>query len=222
MKALNEAGFSMPRILHYVFDPLCGWCYGASAAVARLAESPHLDLRPLPGGLFAGTGARRMDDDFAAYAWRNDQRIGHLTGQRFSEHYRRKVLANSNQAFDSGPATLALTAVAQTAPEREWQALQAIQQARYVEGLDVTRPDTLVQVLCGQGLDAAAAWLTAADDTLQTACSERTALAQAMLRQSGARGVPAFILEQGGQHRLLPAGTVYTDPQAFVDTLAAA
>lgn len=222
MPALNETDPSMPRILRYVFDPLCGWCYGASTTVAALAKAPHIDLHLLPGGLFAGAGARPMDDEFAAHAWRNDQRIEQLTGQRFSERYRQDVLADRRQAFDSGPASLALTAVALTAPDREWQALKAIQQARYVEGQDVTRPDTLAHVLRALGLDTAAARLAPADDALRAACDERAARAQALMRESGAHGVPAFLLEQDGRHRLLPADAVYPDPQAFVDWLATA
>ena len=50
-----------------------------------------------------------------------------LTGQPFSEAYRRDVLGDRTRLFDSGPATLALTAVALTAPDREFEALKAIQ-----------------------------------------------------------------------------------------------
>ena len=66
---------SVTKTLHYVFDPLCGWCYGAAAAVAALGKAPEVELRLLPSGLFAGEGTRLMDDGFAAYAWGNDQRI---------------------------------------------------------------------------------------------------------------------------------------------------
>lgn len=137
----------------YIFDPLCGWCYGASAALAAVADSAAVHLNLLPSGLFSGDGARTMDDDFAAYAWSNDQRIAHLTGQPFSERYRDQVLANRQQRFDSGPATLALTAVALTAPQREADALKAIQQARYVEGRDITDIDTLAAILASLGPD---------------------------------------------------------------------
>ncbi|CAN7227575.1 hypothetical protein [Rhizobium sp. LjRoot254] len=57
-----------------------------------------------------------MDDNFAAYTWANDQRIAKLTGQTFTEDYRNKVLADRTARLNSGAATLALTAVAETAP----------------------------------------------------------------------------------------------------------
>ncbi|WP_353611301.1 hypothetical protein [Paracidovorax avenae] len=71
----------MTKTLHYLFDPLCGWCYGAGGTVAELAALPGVALRLLPSGLFSGEGARPMSADFADYAWSNDQRIERLTGQ---------------------------------------------------------------------------------------------------------------------------------------------
>lgn len=28
----------------YLFDPLCGWCYGASPAIQQLADGPRLKI----------------------------------------------------------------------------------------------------------------------------------------------------------------------------------
>lgn len=212
----------MKDTLHYVFDPLCGWCYGAGATISRLSANPGVQLNLAPSGLFSGAGARAMDDEFAAYAWSNDQRIERLTGQPFSDGYRSKVLADRQQRFDSGPATVALTAVARTAPERELDALAAIQRARYVEGLDITLADPLRGVLLALGLEQAAALLQTPDATLLEATRRRVAHARSLLNEFGARGVPAFILERGGERRLLDASSMYSNPQDFVDQFAAA
>ncbi|TGU69964.1 DsbA family protein, partial [Mesorhizobium sp. M1C.F.Ca.ET.144.01.1.1] len=52
----------------YLFDPLCGWCYGATPMLDRLAAS-GVALELLPTGLFSASGARPMDAGFAAQAW---------------------------------------------------------------------------------------------------------------------------------------------------------
>lgn len=109
----------MSKTLTYLFDPLCGWCYGASPALASIIESTGVGLELLPTGLFAGHGARPMDMSLASHAWTNDQHIEELTGQIFSLTYRDQVLCNLHQPMDSTAATLALTAVAQTQPQRE-------------------------------------------------------------------------------------------------------
>lgn len=212
----------MTKTLYYIFDPLCGWCYGASSTVTTLDNTPDVQLHLLPSGLFSGEGARPMSDDFAAYAWTNDQRIERLTGQRFTDRYRNEVLADRQQMFDSGPATVALTAVALTAPERELQALKAIQHARYLDGKDITRLDTLVAVLQGLGLEEAAARLAQPNDELLAANRSRIARAQTLLSQFDARGVPTFILEDNEQRQLLHSSAVFSNPEAFVKQLAVA
>ncbi len=212
----------MDKTLHYIFDPLCGWCYGASAALAAVADSAAVHLNLLPSGLFAEEGARKMDDDFAAYAWSNDQRIERLTGQRFTERYRAEVLGNRQQRFDSALATLALSAVALTAPDKELDALKAMQQARYVDGKDITRTDTLVSILETLGLAQAALRLQTPDAELLDTNRARMDQAQRLLQAFGARGVPTFILETEGQRKLLHAGSAFADPQAFAQELQTA
>ncbi|WP_028602051.1 DsbA family protein [Ottowia thiooxydans] len=212
----------MNKTLYYVFDPLCGWCYGAGGMVTNLHNIPGVQLRLLPSGLFSGEGARPMDDDFANYAWSNDQRIERLTGQRFTERYRSDVLADRRQMFDSGPASVALTAVALTSPESELEALKAIQLARYVEGQDITQLSTLANVLRSLGLEQAATRLSVPDDELLTANRARIAEAQALMSQFGARGVPAFVLETGPQLQLLNSSAAFSSPQVFLAQFASA
>jgi len=98
---------SMPSALTYLFDPLCGWCYGASTVVQQLAQHHTIHLELAPTGLFSGAGGRVLDAGFAAYAWSNDLRIQKLTGQRFTEAYRAKVLGKTDVRFDSDAVTLA-------------------------------------------------------------------------------------------------------------------
>lgn len=195
----------MPTVtVTYLFDPLCGWCYAAAPALKFLQAQKGVEVVLAPSGLFAGAGARPMDAQFAAYAWSNDQRIQQLTGQPFTQAYRDQILGAANGRFDSGPATLALTAVAQTAPTRELDALHALQHARYVEGRDNADPAVIAEVLRAMGLPEAAALALAPDNTLQRATAERTATAQATLRAVGARGVPQLVVTgQGGALRLL-------------------
>ena len=86
----------------YLFDPLCGWCYGAGPTLERLGQLDDVTLELMPTGLFAGEGARVMDAQFAAYAWQNDERIARLTGQPFSEIYRSRVLGHTGGMFELG------------------------------------------------------------------------------------------------------------------------
>lgn len=212
----------MNKTLYYLYDPLCGWCYGAAPAVSDVIETANTPVKLLPSGLFSGDGARLMDDDFARFAWSNDQRIQRLTGQRFTEDYRAEVLGDRQHLLDSGPATVALTAVSMTEPSREFSALKAIQHARYVEGRDVTSLTTLVDILMLMGLPQAATMAASPDAALLGANRIRVAQARSLMQEFGAGGVPVFISECGPKRSLLDSGSAYAGPRSLVRQLAAA
>ncbi|AWK89018.1 DsbA family protein [Azospirillum thermophilum] len=205
--------------LFYLFDPLCGWCYGASAIVRRLAALPGVELVPSPTGLFSGDGARPMDEAFAAYAWANDQRIERLTGQPFTEDYRHRVLGDRSRPFDSGPATLTLAAVAVTEPGRELEALAAIQAVRYVEGRDITDAAVLCDMLHACGLVEAARRLAAPDAPLHAADEARRTAASGLMHRFGLTGVPALVAGEGAGARPVGANRLFGDFDLLVRTI---
>jgi putative protein-disulfide isomerase len=193
----------------YLFDPLCGWCYGASPTLIKLASRPDCVVELAPVGLFSGERARPLDDEFAAHIWTSDQRIARLTGQLFGEQYRRKVLGDRTGLLDSGPATLALTAVALTEPAREHDALKAIQEARYIYGRDVTGLPLLADVIDSLGLRIAARRIAAPDAELLTKNRERVETARDEMERFGTDGVPALIVGQGTARRLFGGPVFY-------------
>ena len=212
----------MSTTVTYLFDPLCGWCYGASPAVQHLGKLKDIRLELAPTGLFSGRGARAMDANFAAYAWSNDERIEKLTGQRFTEAYRTQVLNKPGARFDSTAATLALTAVALTAPEHELAMLKVLQEARYVHALDTSAMPVSEKLLRDAGLSAAADRLAGGDAALLAANLERTGKAQGLMQSFGAQGVPAMIVTDDRGSRLLRGDVLYGGVEGLLDNIARA
>jgi putative protein-disulfide isomerase len=210
----------MTTTLTYLFDPLCGWCYGASPVVQQLGQQSAFTLELAPSGLFSG-GGRVMDAAFADYAWSNDVRIEKQTGQRFTERYRTHVLGQHGSRFDSATATLALTAVSQTEPHRELEVLKLLQEARYVDGLDTTAVPVVAQLLRGIGLPVAADRLEAGDTGLHLANDARIRGAQRLMHTFGVRGVPAMVVTDAGGSRLLPGNALYGSFEKLLDVLGA-
>ena len=154
----------MKKNLIYLFDPLCGWCYGITPTLSNITSDPDITIEMLPTGLFSGAQPKLIDDDFAVFAWSNDMRIASLTGQIFTEHYRTSVLGDRKQRIDSDPATLAFTAVSLTEPTREFETLKAIQHARFVDGQDITNASTLASILKALDLNEAALMIKGKND----------------------------------------------------------
>lgn len=192
----------------YLFDPLCGWCYGASPVIQQLGQQANIRLELAPSGLFAG-GGRTMDAAFADYAWSNDVRIQKLTGQRFTEDYRNKVLGRVGSPFDSAATTLALTAVSLTASQRELETLKALQEARYVQGLDTCNGAVVNALLRDLGLAAAADRLAASDAELLAANAARIQKARGLMQTFGVQGVPALVVRDDKGSRLLRGDALY-------------
>ncbi|MEP3332322.1 DsbA family protein [Sedimentitalea sp.] len=204
--------------LYFLFDPLCGWCYGASATIGTLAKHRAIDFRPHATGLFAGSGARPMKS-FATQAWANDQRIAALSGRQFSEAYRRDVLGADDASLDSTVATFAVAAVADTAPDGVIEALSAIQTARYVDGKDVTSAAVVASLLENLGLVDASARVLSPDAALAKQLRDRTTKARNLMETYNMQGVPSLIAEVDGTSRGLDASTLYSGPETVVAAL---
>ncbi|MGJ4883743.1 MULTISPECIES: DsbA family protein [unclassified Bradyrhizobium] len=207
--------------LTYLFDPLCGWCYGAGPAVETLAAHDAITLELLPTGLFAGRGAGRMDAQFSEYAWSNDQRIAKQTGQRFTDAYRTRILG-AGGAFDSTAASLGLTAVHVTDPGRELTVLKELQLARYVHGQDIVSVAGVGEVLRALGLASAAERMLARDHALVEAYGRRLQTAHSLMRRYGLSGVPALLAGDGERQRPLPGNALYEPLDGLLAQLGAA
>lgn len=195
----------------YLFDPLCGWCYGAGPALERLVLQGDFAVELAPTGLFAGDGARPMDASFASYAWQNDQRIARLTGQRFSEVYRSRILGDASGLFDSAPATLGIIATGLSDPAHELSALKALQHARYVEGRDNSDRSVVADILAEKGWADAAGRVRSQNEELLAAYRRRIDAARSEMVRLGANGVPAIAIGDGAKRRLLPGGALFGD-----------
>lgn len=198
----------MTRRFLYLFDPLCGWCYGAAPAIQWLRRQPGVVLTAQPVGLFAWQQAvplARMRDHIRPA----DARIAALTGQPFSDAYFRQVIDDPDGRIDSGPATLALLQAEQQKPGSGLDLLADLQTARYVEGRDVTDAAVLDALAGRHGLA-----LDPGDAAAGQAARRWAGEGAAMLDRAGGRGVPTLLLAQNpGQQaeawRMVPSDYLY-------------
>ena len=195
-------------MVNYLFDPLCGWCYGAAPMVEQLVDSGlRVDL--LPTGLFSGAGARPLDEGFAAHAWSNDQRIQRLTGQSFTQAYRDQVLNVRGTILDSAAATLGISAAGLEDPRRRLSALKAIQRARYVDGRDIVTADGVAGVLVEAGMTDAADILRAPTESFLSAHRDLLGRGRALFQRLHANGVPSLVVIRNEAPRLIGSNALF-------------
>ncbi|GAA5165798.1 DsbA family protein [Viridibacterium curvum] len=207
----------MPSTLHYIFDPLCGWCYAASPLLrhAVTALGNGLTLQFHPGLMF--DSPRNLGPDWRSYILNADQRIHQLTGVPFGKPYIDWLLSDAPMVLESTTPTLALLAARQLESSLTLDMLEAIQAARYQRGEDICDPAHLAKLAGALGFNEAT--FTTAMTKQATQLDECVSEARQRLHAAGGQGFPTFILETAsGLHRL-DHGRHYGNPQTFIDQI---
>ncbi|MEO3959115.1 hypothetical protein [Chromobacterium piscinae] len=73
--------------LHYFYDPLCGWCYGASPLLQAAAALPGVSVEMHAGGMIDEEEGRAITPDWRAYVMPHDKRIAQMSSQPFGDAY---------------------------------------------------------------------------------------------------------------------------------------
>jgi len=97
--------------------------------------------------------------------------------------------------------------------------LHGFQQARYVDGSDLTSQATLIALLTSWNLEEAASRLSSTDADLIAENRSRTHGAQALLQASNAAGVPTLLVESGGTRRVVAHQEAYAKPHTLLARL---
>lgn len=217
MTALSDMQFQ------YLFDPLCGWCYASAPALAYLADIAGDRLTMMPSGLFT---TPRPVSEMADHAWRNDQRIMGLTGQRFTENYHRGVLLAADGVFDSTALTRALVSLGELDRNLEARFLHCAQIARYVDGQDTSRAEVVapiaVSVANDVGISLDAGMLVDRllhDRSLKAATEARINGTRQAMATLGSTGVPQLVVTLSDQHHVISGPELYAGGDRLIDAL---
>ncbi|PHZ27942.1 DsbA family protein [Yersinia bercovieri] len=203
--------------LHYIFDPLCGWCYGAAPLVQAAQNIANLTLVLHGGGMMSGANRRQIDSQWRGYVMPHDQRIAQLTGQTFGDAYYNHLLNDTSAVMDSTPPIVAILA-AEALAGRGADMLHRIQQAHYIEGRHIAAPEVLAELASDIGLSSDG--FIDAFHTAQTTSTQHIAESRALLAKVRGHGFPTFVLQdQQGKMSVLPASDYYGNPSAWAEML---
>lgn len=205
----------MKTTLHYIYDPLCGWCYGAAPLVNAAREV--MPVVPHGGGMMIGARRQTVTPQLRDYVKQNDARIAELSSQPFGEAYFDGLLRDTCAVFDSEPPTAAMLA-AEALARRGLDLLAQLQVAHYVQGRRIADRAVLIDVAAAIGIDSAAfaeAFDRQSGDVVQRHIDETRRL----MAEVGVQSFPSLVLESGTQMERIDVSPYLGRPQDFQDWL---
>ncbi|WP_243697425.1 DsbA family protein [Flaviaesturariibacter aridisoli] len=213
-----SAPFGGQGAVYYCYDAWCGWCYGFSPVIKRLAEEYKDKLRfeVLSGGMIRPETPQHFGP-IAKYIQTAYTRVEELTGVRFGEDFLWHVFHPDDTDWfpDSTMPAIALCILKEAAPERQVEIASDLQYALNFEGRDLTDPEAYRHLLPKYGIS---------EDDFYTRLSSEEYRDQALyefslVQQLQVTGFPAVLLQVDDlRFYLLASGyTHYDDLEARLE-----
>ncbi len=188
--------------LIYVYDPLCGWCYGFHPVMEKLQKRFHdkLNLRVVPGGLAIDQNAQSIKEGYS-YISDSLKQVENKTGIKFGENF--KLLADEGSYFyDSMPGCKAQNTINQLAPEFALDFAGKLQSAFFVDGMDLNDQSTFHSLIEKYPFEVSAFDAVYSSDEIVNATYSNFE----WCKKNGATAFPALLLEIGDETGLMSKG----------------
>lgn len=170
----------------YVYDALCGWCYGFSPVIQELYNNygHHLEFEVVSGGMITGDRIGPISDmaDYISGAYTN---VENASGVKFGKKFLEETLNRDDVVFSSVEPAIALSVFKTLQPENAIRFASAIQTAIYYYGAEPALTETYADLVYDFGIDRNV-FLEKMNDP------KTIALAEADFRRSRALGVNGF------------------------------
>lgn len=205
------------KTLHYIFDPLCGWCY-AAGPLAKALHEHGIAVQLHAGGLF---DRQVMPEHMRAYVRQADARVSSMSGQPLGEAYLQGLLNRADTVLDSLPPIAAVLAVQELNPTLGLPMLHALQKARWGDGLEIVDSAVLQQLAVQLGVDAAA-FDAALQRQLQGDAQDHIDATRRFMGAVGVQGFPGFVLHSDQGVQVLNHSAFYGNAAQWAEQVQAA
>lgn len=130
---------NIPTII-YCYDAYCGWCYGFSPVIKKIAAEYHnkLDVEVLSGGMMVGEQVMPIEK-IGPYIASSYSRVEKLTGIKFGEDFlwHCKNPGKSDWVMNSEKPAIALCIIKEHSPQWQLEFAGDLQYALNYEGRDL-------------------------------------------------------------------------------------
>jgi putative protein-disulfide isomerase len=187
----------------YVYDALCGWCYGFSDVINQLEQEfgNRIDFAVLSGGMMTGQREEPISKmrDYIKGAY---ERVENTCGVKFGDAYLNGILESPTYISSSVKPAIAMAVFKSNQPKKAVAFAKAIQRAFYLEGKSLNENATYGALAKDFGLDKKQFEKQMDDATFKTLAEQEFQL----VKQMGITGFPTLFVIKDGQAYLLSNG----------------
>lgn len=195
--------------IYYLYDALCGWCYGFSPVFQEFYEEflPDYSFEVISGGMIQGDRIGPIGE-VASYIGDAYKQVEERTGVQFGVNFLDGTLKKGTAIFTSVPPARALTAMKQLQPDSQVPFAGALQKAIYFDGMEPEDMEGYIRLAGDFGVDATDySRLLNAEDNAYAAREEFM-----FTQQLGVQGFPMVVLKNDhDQYYLVSSGYVPGD-----------
>ncbi|HMJ48552.1 MAG TPA: DsbA family protein [Ferruginibacter sp.] len=207
-------------ILIYCYDAYCGWCYGFSPVIIKLAADykDQLDVEVMSGGMM--TGERVMPiEKIGPYIQSAYKRVEELSGVKFGEDFLWHVNnpERSDWVMNSEKPAIALCIFKEYYPQRQVEFATDLQYALNFEGRDLDDDEAYTHLLEKYSIQPEAFYSKLkADEYKEMAYYEF-----ALMKQLQVNGFPTVFIQTGELKFVMVARgyTPYEDVQERIENV---
>ncbi|PSL30030.1 DsbA family protein [Chitinophaga ginsengisoli] len=188
--------------LIYIYDALCGWCYGFTPVIEELLQhfGDKMEVDVLSGGMFLSANHRPASAMYN-YISQAHKQVEAVTGVKFGPAFLEEYL-RTDDVMDSEKPSIALTVFKQYQPTKALSFAHDMQVALNHDGKSLNEDDTYRQLLTKYQLPV--------DEFLEKMKEDAnrydTVQEFKQVEQWGITGFPAAILDDGKEYFLIAKG----------------
>ena len=195
-----------PQLL-YLFDPLCGWCFGFSEVIYQfsLKHNDKYEFVPIPGGMVTGDRIKPYSH-LEAYVTGIYKRIEELSGRKFGSSYIDGMI-KSETITDSEPPGRALITYRSFNANRSMEFAKSLLDEHFIKGRDYNQEALYAELAERFGIQGRAFM----DRYNEIKMKQQVRMEFAWVRESGVQGYPTVVLRKADKYYLLSSGFVRMD-----------
>ncbi len=147
------SGQEKPQII-YVFDPLCGWCYGFSPVIKKAYDTykDKADFKVITGGMVIGNQIGPIGR-IAEFLRGATARVTQRTGAVFSPLFLDTILTEGKQILTSMEPSIAIQICKAEKPDKIFDFMSELQKDIYISGLKTAIPADYHRLAKKMGFD---------------------------------------------------------------------